>query len=67
MEVESAARGRDATGSLKAQPIDGDQYPAELVVFAFPGGAGTVDANIERWRKLFKDKDGNPPGCHQEG
>jgi hypothetical protein len=46
---------------LTAQPIDGDPYPAELVVFAFPGGAGTVEANIERWRKLFKDKDGNPP------
>jgi hypothetical protein len=30
-------------------------------VFAFPGGAGSVDANLERWRKLFKDKDGNPP------
>jgi hypothetical protein len=46
---------------LKVQAVDGDDYPAELVVFAFPGGAGTVDANIERWRKLFKDKDGNPP------
>jgi hypothetical protein len=46
---------------LKVQQADGEDYPAELVVFAFPGGAGTVDANIERWRKLFKDKDGNPP------
>jgi hypothetical protein len=46
---------------LKVQPMDGDDYAAELVVFAFPGGAGTVEANIERWRKLFKDKDGNPP------
>jgi hypothetical protein len=46
---------------LKVQPAEGDEYPAELVVFAFPGGAGTVEANIERWRKLFKDKDGNPP------
>jgi len=46
---------------LTVEPIEGDDYPAELVVFAFPGGAGTVEANIERWRKLFKDKDGNPP------
>jgi hypothetical protein len=46
---------------LKVEPLEGDDYPAELVVFAFPGGAGTVEANIERWRKLFKDSDGNPP------
>jgi len=46
---------------LKADPIEGDDYPAELIVFAFPGGAGSVEANIERWRKLFQDEDGNPP------
>ena len=47
---------------LKVEPIEGDDYPAELVVFAFPGGAGTVDDNLKRWQRLFKDKDGNPPG-----
>jgi hypothetical protein len=46
---------------LKANPIAGDDYPAELVVFVFPGGAGSVDANLKRWQGLFKDKDGNPP------
>jgi len=46
---------------LKVEPIEGDDYPAELVVFAFPGGAGTVDDNLKRWQRLFKDKDGNPP------
>ncbi len=46
---------------IKVEPIEGDDYPAELVVFAFPGGAGTVDANLKRWQGLFKDKDGNPP------
>ena len=46
---------------LKVAPIEGDDYPAELVVFAFGGGAGTVDANLKRWQSLFKDKDGNPP------
>ncbi len=46
---------------LKAEPLEGDDYPAELVVFAFPGGAGSVDANIERWRNLFKDEQGNSP------
>jgi len=46
---------------LNVEPLEGDEYSAELVVFAFPGGAGTVDANIERWRNMFKDKDGNHP------
>jgi hypothetical protein len=46
---------------LKVEPLAGDDYPAELVVFAFPGGAGGVEANVKRWQNQFKDKDGNPP------
>ena len=46
---------------LKVEPIKGDEDPAELIVFVFPGGAGDVDANVVRWQKTFKDKDGNPP------
>jgi hypothetical protein len=46
---------------LKVPPVEGDTEPAELVVFAFPGGAGTVEANVERWRNQFKDEGGNPP------
>ena len=46
---------------LTVEPTEGDDYPAELVVFAFPGGAGTVEANIKRWQNLFKDEDGNAP------
>ena len=46
---------------LKVPPVEGDKEPAELVVFAFPGGAGTVEANVQRWRSQFKDADGNPP------
>jgi hypothetical protein len=46
---------------LKVPPAEGDKDPAELVVFAFPGGAGTVEANVERWRSQFKDAGGNPP------
>jgi hypothetical protein len=49
------------SAELKAEPLEGDDYPAELIVFAFPGGAGTAEANIQRWRSLFKDADGNPP------
>ncbi|MFO0910232.1 MAG: hypothetical protein U0794_18130 [Isosphaeraceae bacterium] len=46
---------------LKIEPVKGDEDPAELIVFAFPGGAGTVDANVERWQRQFRDKEGNPP------
>jgi hypothetical protein len=46
---------------MKVEPIAGDDYPGELVVFALPGGAGSVEANLERWKKQFTDKDGNPP------
>jgi hypothetical protein len=57
--VPSTSQMRRAT--LKIDPVEGDDFPGELVVFAFPGGAGSADANIERWQKQFKDKDGNPP------
>lgn len=46
---------------LRIAPAEGDKEPAELVVFAFPGGAGTVEANVKRWQSQFKDAGGNPP------
>lgn len=46
---------------LKVEPVKGDKEAAELVVFAFPGGAGTVQANIKRWEEQFKDKEGATP------
>lgn len=46
---------------LTVDPMEGDDYPAELIVFAFPGGAGTVDANLKRWQNLFKDDEGHAP------
>ncbi|AMV38565.1 hypothetical protein [Planctomyces sp. SH-PL62] len=46
---------------LRVEPVEGDDFPAELVVYVFPGGAGSVDANVERWQKQFKGADGKPP------
>jgi hypothetical protein len=46
---------------LSVPAVEGDEEPAELVVFAFPGGGGTAEANIQRWRSQFKDENGNPP------
>jgi hypothetical protein len=51
---------------LKVDPIEGDDYPAELVVFSFGAAAGSVDANLKRWQGLFKDKDGNPPAIESK-
>jgi hypothetical protein len=46
---------------LQVEPLQGDEFPALLVVYAFPGGAGTVDANVKRWQSQFSGPDGNPP------
>lgn len=46
---------------LKVDPVSGDDYPATLIVYAFPGGAGSVEANLNRWQSQFQDADGNPP------
>lgn len=46
---------------LLAGPAEGDRDPAELVVFVFPEGAGTVEANVQRWQAQFRDDQGNPP------
>ena len=73
--IEAGGLSFEAPGSWKAsQPArpcagrscpsprcEGDDEPAELVVFAFPGGAGTVEQNVKRWRSQFRDADGNPP------
>lgn len=46
---------------LAISPAEGDTYPGELVVFALPGAAGGVEANVQRWQSQFRGKDGQPP------
>jgi hypothetical protein len=46
---------------LSVEPAEGDTDPAELTVFAFRGGAGSVEDNVKRWQGFFRDKDGNLP------
>jgi hypothetical protein len=58
---QTAPQSQMRRAQLKIDPVKGDERGAELIVFAFPGGAGTVDANVERWQRTFRDKDGNPP------
>jgi len=51
---------------MKVMPATGDEEPAELVVFAFPNGAGSVESNIDRWEKQFIDADKNTPKAKVE-
>ncbi len=46
---------------LKAEPVEGDKDPAELVITAIRGGGGGVEANVARWKSQFQDSNGNPP------
>jgi hypothetical protein len=46
---------------LQIEPVKGEDFPATLVVYVFRGGAGSVEANVERWQKQFVGADGNPP------
>jgi hypothetical protein len=57
----SPGSGPMRRAELKVQPTDGDDFPGELVVYAFPGGVGPVKTNLDRWKGQFKDKDGNSP------
>jgi hypothetical protein len=39
----------------------GDKEGGDLSLYIFPGGAGGVDANVERWRGQFTDDEGDTP------
>src|SRR5271165_6985834 len=54
----SKPASRMRLAELKVDAAEGDKEPAELLVFAFPGGGGTVEANIKRWQGFFKDGEG---------
>jgi hypothetical protein len=66
MEVPDAWKEAKTTSSMRRLQLaipkaQGDPEDGELAVFVFPGGAGTVQANVERWRNQFKDETGQPP------
>jgi hypothetical protein len=39
---------------------EGDAQDASLVVYFFPTGAGTLEANLQRWAGQFEQPDGSP-------
>ena len=46
---------------LEIPAAEGDEKPGNLAVFVFPQGAGTVEANVQRWQQQFKGDDGQTP------
>jgi len=38
--------------------VEGDPEDARLVVYYFPGGGGSVEANLDRWASEFVQPDG---------
>jgi len=57
-KVATASSMRVAQFSLPR--ADGDTEDAELVLYYFGGGGGSVDANIERWIGQVQQPDGRP-------
>ena len=60
-----AWKTRPAASSMRVAEFvvphaDGDSEDAELVVYYFGSGAGTVDANIDRWIGQIQQPDGTP-------
>jgi hypothetical protein len=60
----SAWRTRPAASSMRVAEFvipraDGDTEDGELVVYYFGIGAGTVDANVERWLGQIRQPDGS--------
>ncbi len=43
---------------FKLAKAEGDKEDAELIIFKFPGGSGSAEANLERQLKKFKPAEG---------
>ena len=62
---ETWKSGRPASSMRRAQlaipAAKGDKEDGECVLFAFPGGAGSVEDNIDRWAGQFRTEEDAPP------
>jgi hypothetical protein len=52
--VRGTSRFSPRKAQIKVPKVDGDKEDADLVVYFFAGGAGSVDANIQRWLTAFE-------------
>lgn len=51
---------------LAVKKVEGDKDDGELVVFAFPGGVGSIDDNVKRWEGQFKNETGSSPKASRD-
>jgi hypothetical protein len=58
----------EPTSSMREQQflLPGSEGAAEMVVYHFPGGGGTVDMNVDRWIGQFSQPDGSDSKEHAE-
>jgi len=55
--TQAASRSSMRLATFEIPAVDGDEGPAELAIYSFPGGGGPVDSNISRWIGQFDNKD----------
>lgn len=70
-QVPAAWKKLRPTSSMRQAELEipaaqGDDRPGNLAVFVFPQGAGTVQANVQRWQQQFKAADGTTPAVQSE-
>ena len=70
-EVPTDWKSSEPTSAMRKAQLtppapEGETETAELVLYVFPGGAGTVEANVDRWRKQFSNEKGETPEVETE-
>lgn len=60
--VEEPTSSSMRLAQFRLPRAEGDAEDAELVIFHFGGGGGSVRANIDRWVGQFSNADGSPVG-----
>ena len=53
---QTPARNSMRLATYEIPGVKGDEEKAELTIFSFPGGGGSVEANIARWVGQFDSK-----------
>lgn len=58
--IEEAPSSRMRAAQYRLRRAEGDARDAELVIFHFGGGGGSVEDNLNRWIAQFQQPDGRP-------
>jgi len=59
--IEETVSSSNRQAQFKLPRAGGDSEDAELIVYYFPGGGGTPQANVDRWIGQFSGPDGSAP------